>query len=110
MKTHSIFYRTEWPGRGSKRCSDLAQRLRSHQERMRSMSDLYLVTGANGRHGSTGAHLVEGLLALDKKVRIFVRRETNETRAFAAKGVEVVVGDLLDQRTIVPALKDVTQA
>jgi uncharacterized protein YbjT (DUF2867 family) len=74
------------------------------------MSDLFLVTGANGRHGSTGAHLVNGLLERGKKVRIFVRRETDATKDFAARGVEVVLGDLLDQRTIVPALEDVTQA
>ena len=37
-------------------------------------------------------------------------RETDITQAFASKGVEVPVGDLLDQRTIAPALKDVTQA
>jgi uncharacterized protein YbjT (DUF2867 family) len=74
------------------------------------MSDLFLVTGANGRHGSTGAHLVHRLLDLGHKTRIFVRRETEVTKEFAARGVEVVVGDLLDQRTIVPALKDVTQA
>src|ERR1700760_3396743 len=74
------------------------------------MNDLFLVTGANGRHGSTGNHLVHGLLKGGKRVRIFVRRETDITRDFASKGVEVVVGDLLDQRTIAPALKDVTQA
>jgi uncharacterized protein YbjT (DUF2867 family) len=75
-----------------------------------AMSDLFLITGANGRHGSTGAHLVQSLLDRKKRVRIFVRRETEATNEFAAKGVEVVLGDLLDQRTIVPALKDVTQA
>jgi uncharacterized protein YbjT (DUF2867 family) len=74
------------------------------------MNDLFLVTGANGRHGSTGAHLVHGLLDRGLRVRIFVRRETETTKDLAAKGVEVVLGDLLDQRTIVPALKDVTQA
>jgi uncharacterized protein YbjT (DUF2867 family) len=74
------------------------------------MNDLFLITGANGRHGSTGAHLVHSLLARKKRVRIFVRRETEATKEFAASGVEVVLGDLLDQRTIVPALTDVTQA
>jgi uncharacterized protein YbjT (DUF2867 family) len=74
------------------------------------MNEKFLVTGANGRHGGTGAHLVTRLIENGSDVRIFVRRETDVTREFAAEGVEVVLGDLLDQRTIVPALDGVTQA
>src|ERR1700755_2031605 len=74
------------------------------------MSDTFLVSGANGRHGSTGAHLAHRLLAQGEKVRIFVRRETDATRRFADRGAEVALGDLLDQRTIVPALDGITQA
>ena len=70
----------------------------------------FLVTGANGRHGGTGAHLVTRLLDQGYEVRIFVRRESDVTRDFAAQGAEVVFGDLLEQRTIVPALEGITQA
>jgi uncharacterized protein YbjT (DUF2867 family) len=74
------------------------------------MTEKFLVTGANGRHGGTGAHLVRRLLDDDREVRIFVRRDSEITRQFAEQGVEVVLGDLLDQRSIVPALEGVTQA
>jgi uncharacterized protein YbjT (DUF2867 family) len=74
------------------------------------MSEKFLVTGANGRHGGTGAHLVDRLLERRSDVRIFVRRETDATRQFAERGAEVVLGDLLDQRTVAPALDGVTQA
>ena len=74
------------------------------------MTEKILVIGANGKHGSTGAHLVRSLLDKQVAVRAFVRRETDTTRQLAAQGVEVFVGDLLDQRTIVPALEGVTQA
>jgi uncharacterized protein YbjT (DUF2867 family) len=74
------------------------------------MSEKFLITGANGQHGGTGAHVVNRLLERGADVRILVRRETDATRDFAARGVEVVLGDLLDQRSIVPALDGVTQA
>src|ERR1700753_1787457 len=73
------------------------------------MSEKFLVIGANGQHGSTGAHLTDRLLERGEAVRIFVRRETDATRGYAAHGAEGVVGDLLDQRTIRPALDGVTQ-
>jgi uncharacterized protein YbjT (DUF2867 family) len=53
---------------------------------------------------------VTRLLEKGADVRIFVRRETATTREFAAQGADVVLGDLLDQSTIEPALQGVTQA
>src|SRR6202012_4912498 len=74
------------------------------------MSEKFLITGANGQHGGTGAHLVNRLLENGSAVRIFVRRETDATRAFAERGAEVALGDLLDQRTVAAALDGITQA
>jgi uncharacterized protein YbjT (DUF2867 family) len=74
------------------------------------MSGKFLITGATGRHGATGAHVAERLLDRDEGVRLFVRRETDATRTFAERGAEVVLGDLLDQRTIAAALDGITQA
>jgi uncharacterized protein YbjT (DUF2867 family) len=74
------------------------------------MTEKILVTGANGQHGGTGAHLAKRLLENGSEVGLFVRRETDTTDQLAAQGAEVVVGDLLDQRTIVPALGGVGAA
>jgi Predicted nucleoside-diphosphate-sugar epimerases len=69
-----------------------------------------LVTGATGRHGGTGAYLVGRLREEGRAVRVLVRAHTDRTAALAALGVEVVIGDLQDRRSIVPALDGVELA
>jgi uncharacterized protein YbjT (DUF2867 family) len=68
-----------------------------------------LVTGATGRHGSTGEHVARRLREEGKPVRIVARTLSERTDALAALGAEVVVGDLHDRRTLVAALADVEQ-
>ncbi|MFJ1767598.1 NmrA family NAD(P)-binding protein [Amycolatopsis sp. NPDC088138] len=74
------------------------------------MSGTILVTGAGGRHGSTGTHLAQRLLEDGVPVRILVRRESDASRALQTLGAEVAVGDLHDRRTLEPALEGVEQA
>ncbi len=69
-----------------------------------------LVTGATGRHGSTGAHVARRLREEGKQVRILARTLSERTDALAALGAEVVVGDLHDRRSLVTALTDVELA
>ncbi len=69
-----------------------------------------LVTGATGRHGSTGAHVARRLRAEGRPVRILARKLSERTDALAALGAEVVIGDLHDRRSLVTALADVDLA
>ncbi len=69
-----------------------------------------LVTGATGRHGSTGEHVARRLREEGRPVRILARTLSERTDALAALGAEVVVGDLHDRRTLATALADVDQA
>ncbi|MEV8615498.1 NmrA family NAD(P)-binding protein [Amycolatopsis sp. NPDC051373] len=54
-------------------------------------SDTVLVTGATGRHGGTGAHVVRRLLESGIPVRALVRRHDERAERVAALGAEVVV-------------------
>jgi uncharacterized protein YbjT (DUF2867 family) len=69
-----------------------------------------LVTGATGRHGSTGTHVVRRLREEGWPVRILARNVSDRTDALAALGAEVAVGDLHDRRSLVAALADVDLA
>jgi uncharacterized protein YbjT (DUF2867 family) len=69
-----------------------------------------LVTGATGRHGSTGAHVARRLREEGRAVRILARARSDRTDALAALGADVVIGDLHDRRSLVTALADVDQA
>jgi uncharacterized protein YbjT (DUF2867 family) len=69
-----------------------------------------LVTGATGRHGSTGAHVARRLREEGRPVRILARTLSERTDALTALGAEVVIGDLHDRRTLVTALADVELA
>jgi uncharacterized protein YbjT (DUF2867 family) len=68
-----------------------------------------LVTGATGRHGSTGTHVARRLRKEGKPVRILARAPSDRTDALAALGAEVVIGDLHDRRSLGSALTDVEQ-
>lgn len=69
-----------------------------------------LVTGATGRHGNTGEHLVRGLREAGRSVRVLARTRSDRTERLEALGAEVCVGDLHDHRTLRPALADVDSA
>ena len=69
-----------------------------------------LVTGATGRHGSTGAHVARRLREEGRPVRILARTLSERTDALAELGAEVVIGDLHDRRGLVTALTDVELA
>src|SRR6266550_4815748 len=64
-----------------------------------------LITGATGRHGGTGAHLVRRLREAGRSVRALVRRLDERTEPLQALGAEIVVGDLHDRASLVPALE-----
>ncbi|MFD9697728.1 NmrA family NAD(P)-binding protein [Lentzea sp. NPDC059081] len=70
---------------------------------------MILVTGATGRHGGTGAHVVRRLREEGHDVRVLARTRGERTEALEALGAEVVLGDLRDRRGIVPALAGVGQ-
>lgn len=70
-------------------------------------SGLILVTGATGRHGNTGEYLVRRLLEEGRAVRVLARTPGERTDRLAGLGADVVVGDLQDRRSLLPALADV---
>jgi uncharacterized protein YbjT (DUF2867 family) len=62
-----------------------------------------LVTGATG---NTGSFLVPRLLGADIDVRVFVRDE-KKAKPLKDSGAEVIIGDLDQPETIIPAVKSV---
>ena len=69
-----------------------------------------LVIGATGRHGNTGAHLVARLREEGRAVRVLSRGLNDRTAQLQSLGAEVVVGDLQDRSSLLPALADVDLA
>lgn len=57
-----------------------------------------------GASGNTGSVVAESLLAQGEKVRV-VARSRDKVGALAAKGAEVVVGDVLDAASVAAALR-----
>lgn len=68
---------------------------------------LILVTGATG---STGRFTIDNLLLHGARVRALVHSEDDRAAALRARGVEVVIGDLLDPESLRPALAGVDRA
>lgn len=66
------------------------------------MSKMFLVTGSTG---ATGSRTVKFLLDTGARVRAFVHSEDERSAALAAKGAEVVRGDLLDFEAVRSALE-----
>jgi uncharacterized protein YbjT (DUF2867 family) len=64
-----------------------------------------LVMGATGRHGGTGARVVERLQAAGHGVRALVRSDDERAERLRQSGVQTLVGDLHDRRTLLPALE-----
>jgi uncharacterized protein YbjT (DUF2867 family) len=67
-----------------------------------------LVFGATGRHGGTGHRVVERLQAAGRKVRAVVRTDDERAEQLRQSGVETMLGDLHDRRTLVPAFDGVS--
>ena len=64
-----------------------------------------LVVGGTGRHGGTGAYVARQLLRLGIPVRALVRERDDRVKALEEIGAKVVVGDLRDRRSLIPALE-----
>ena len=69
-----------------------------------SDQETVLVIGATGRHGGTGARVVQRLQAAGRLVRALVRCDDDRAQRLRGSGVQTVVGDLHDRRTLRPAL------
>ena len=69
-----------------------------------SDQETVLVIGATGRHGGTGARVVERLQAAGRLVRALVRSDDDRAQRLRESGVQTLVGDLHDRRTLLPAL------
>ena len=69
-----------------------------------SDQETVLVIGATGRHGGTGARVVERLQAAGRVVRALVRSDDERAERLRESGVQTLVGDLHDRRTLLPAL------
>jgi uncharacterized protein YbjT (DUF2867 family) len=69
-----------------------------------SDQETVLVIGATGRHGGTGARVVERLQAAGRLVRALVRSDDDRAQQLRESGVQTLVGDLHDRRTLLPAL------
>jgi uncharacterized protein YbjT (DUF2867 family) len=72
-----------------------------------SDQETVLVIGATGRHGGTGARVVERLQAAGCVVRALVRSDDERAERLRESGVQTLVGDLHDRRTLLPALDGV---
>jgi len=70
-------------------------------------SKRFLITGATG---ATGGKTLALLLERGYQVRAFVHKRDEQSTQLEKRGVEVIVGDLLDFTTIRPALEDVSGA
>src|SRR5260370_37275961 len=69
-----------------------------------SDQETVLVMGATGRQGGTGARVVERLQAAGRAVRALVRSDDARAQRLRESGVQTLVGDLHDRRTLPPAL------
>ena len=72
-----------------------------------SDQETVLVIGATGRHGGTGARVVERLQAAGRLVRALVRSDDERAERLRQSGVQTLVGDLHDRRALLPALDGV---
>jgi uncharacterized protein YbjT (DUF2867 family) len=69
-----------------------------------SDQETVLVIGATGRHGRTGARVVERVRAAGRLVRALVRSDDDRAQRLRESGVQTLVGDLHDRRTLLRAL------
>src|ERR1700757_4987536 len=69
------------------------------------MQPQILVIGATGKHGSTGAIVVDRLVSQGRDVRMLTRTTGTRVNALCRRGAEVVVGDLHDKSTLPAAIQ-----
>jgi uncharacterized protein YbjT (DUF2867 family) len=67
-----------------------------------------LVIGATGRHGGTGATVVDLLLARGRSVRALVHTDDERAAALRRRGAAAVVADLHDRGSLAAAAGDVS--
>jgi uncharacterized protein YbjT (DUF2867 family) len=67
-----------------------------------------LVIGATGRHGATGATVVDRLLRLGRPVRALVRSDDDRAAELRRRGATTVVADLHDRASLVAAVDGVS--
>jgi uncharacterized protein YbjT (DUF2867 family) len=77
---------------------------------MSEASNPIFVVGGTGRHGGTGAYVARQLLTLGIPIRALVRQRDDRAKALEEIGAKVVVGDLRDRRSLVPALEGTAAA
>lgn len=73
----------------------------------KNRDQLFLITGATGRTGSTTVRL---LLERGHRVRAFVHRQDDRSDALAAAGAEIVAGDLPNFHDVSSATRGVSRA
>jgi uncharacterized protein YbjT (DUF2867 family) len=66
-----------------------------------------LVIGATGRHGRTGATVVDGLLSRNSAVRVLTRVDDDRAADVRSRGATTVVGDLHDRGSLLAAIDGV---
>ena len=69
-----------------------------------------LVTGATGRQGGTGRTVAKVLLERGVSVRALVRTQDERAEALRALGLEIIVGDFANYRSLIAALDGVESA
>jgi uncharacterized protein YbjT (DUF2867 family) len=72
------------------------------------MSAPILVIGATGRHGGTGATVVDRLRGRGRPVRALVRSDDERAAELRRRGATTVVGDLHDRASLAAAAQDVS--
>jgi uncharacterized protein YbjT (DUF2867 family) len=77
---------------------------------MSEASNPILVVGGTGRHGGTGAYVAREFLRLGIPIRALVRQRDERARVLEESGAKVVVGDLRDRRSLIPALEGTAAA
>jgi uncharacterized protein YbjT (DUF2867 family) len=73
---------------------------------LKGQKSTVLVIGAGG-HGGTGSRVVEQLLAHDRDVRLFLRSRGAHIDSLVEQGAQVIMGDLMDRRTLSEAVRGV---
>ncbi len=64
------------------------------------------VVEALGRHGATGASVARLLLDQGHAVRALTRATDSTSQGLHSRGADIVIGDLHDRRTLIPALHE----
>jgi uncharacterized protein YbjT (DUF2867 family) len=66
---------------------------------------MVLVIGATGKHGNTGAIVVDRLISQGRHVRVLARTDGERVDALRQRGAEPVFGDLHDRSTLCAAIQ-----